>query len=236
MKKMILNFRKPTLVIIGAWNEAILSRPEWLGRYAYDYEEGAPVEALQVYEENPVTHLTRLIQYIEDIGFFVERGRLSIFLNVDHNFENIFTSLEEKVIRVVDTLHHTPIGGYGVNFSFEVPSPSEDLLGSFETADNIKKKYAVKGEKHSLALELVENVTLNLIKENLKDRVILDFNYHHEKLEFQNFKEKINGTVFKFYDQTLDILKNCYEVDVEHIDVVRHSFKEVSNGGKKESN
>lgn len=232
---MILNFRKPTFVITGAWNKEILNRPEWLGRFVYDYAEGSPVKALQVFEETPLTGLTRLIQYIENIGFLVEKGRLSIFLNVDTNFESIFSSLEEKVIKVVSTLLHTPIGGYGVNFSFEIQSPSETLLKSFETVDRIKTQHTVKGVKHSVALEFDDGVTLNLIKEDLQDHVNLDFNYHHENFVLNDYKERCRGSVFNYYRKTLNILKDCYEVDVEHIDVLRHSFKEVSSDDKEKN-
>jgi len=234
---MNLNFRKPVFIIPGAWNQAILQRPEWLARWVYGYAEGNRVETLQVYEDNPVTHLARLIQYIEDIGILVEPGRLSLFVNVTDNIEHIFESLEEKVINIVNTLQHTPISGYGVNFSFEIQSPSDTLLGVFDTTDNIKKKgYNVKGEKITVSMKFEEGVILNLGKENIEGRVMLDFNYHHEKFDLEKFKEKGRGSIFRFYNQTLDILKNCYEADTEDITILRHSFKEVPNAVKEDKN
>lgn len=223
-------------MIPGAWNQAILQRPDWLARWVYGYAEGTRVETLQVYENNPVTHLGRLIQYIDNIGILVEPGRVSLYVNATDNVEEIFQSLEEKVINIVNTLKHTPISGYGVNFSFEVQPPSETLLSVFDTTDDIKKKgYTVKGENITVSLEFDEGVTLNLGKESVEDRVLLDFNYHHEKFDLEKFKEKERGCVFNFYKKTLDILKQCYKVDTEDITILRHSFKEVPNANKEDN-
>ena len=233
---MNLNFQKPTFVIPGAWNQAILQRPEWVARYVHDYPEGTPVEALQVYEENPITHLGRLIQYIENIGILVEPGRLSLFVNDTENLEDIFKSLEEKVINIVKTLKHTPIVGYGVNFSFEVHHPSDALLKVFDTTDDIKKKGIVKRENITVSLEIKEGVTLNLGKESIEGRVMLDFNYHHVKFDLDKFREKEKGCVFSFYKQTQEFLQQCYNVDTKDINILKHSFKGGSDANKEDNN
>lgn len=122
-----------SLVIAGAWNPAILS-PNWIAEKAMD----RPVNAeFQVQVALPVMNLgfsaVRPQLAFEGISVCAEPNTLTFRLSYE-DVENANLGVTTAA-RVLELLPHTPVSGFGFNFSFCFDDPNPALLETFNSTN-----------------------------------------------------------------------------------------------------
>ncbi len=219
---MQLNLTHPSFVIVGAWNPAIFT-PPWVARNILGMPEGTQVKVAQIsevidYQERPT------VTYIGDFGYLVFPNKVNFYLNTD-DFENSLEDFEKKIIKVLETLSHTPVSAFGVNFNFIIDEETDELNESFESSDKIRTQRKILNEQSTLTLDSGDDVVLNFKKSTEEDKIIIDFNYHHSNFEM-NKTSDIKGCIGKLYKESKEILKTCYNLQVDNIVINRYRIED----------
>jgi len=214
---MKLDLRNATLIVLGAWNPAIF-QPAWTARYLYEKPEGERVSASEVTVLTPAG--PKRIIFIDDVGLSSSTDRVEIFLNADNDTTR---SLAENVaIRLLSVLPHTPLGGFGVNYHYIEPDPDAELLDKFLTSEKINEHYKILKKSFSSALEMPDGVKLNLARHVSESEVIIDFNYHYERINRETFPATIEGMLKGHLDSSLATLEKLY--DLKDYEALIHEF------------
>ncbi len=217
---MKLDLKRPSFVIVGAWNPAIFS-PNWIALNLLDYPEGQELAVTNVLagDRGPSP-----IQYIEEVGIFASNQRVEIYLN---SLDTIAIDRAESVAaKIIETLPHTPKSSYGINFVFAHENPDADLLDKFSTSENLDQEFEIIQESFNSTLKLDDTI-LNLVRNPSENAIVFDFNYHHEGIKTEEFREDINGRYQQLLGKSTDILKDYY--GLEGYDVDGHALQQTNN-------
>ncbi|WP_155623239.1 hypothetical protein [Burkholderia diffusa] len=117
------------LVIVGAWNPAILT-PNWIAEKAMHRPVGAN---FQVQVDLPIANLNfgnaRPRLAFEGIAVSSEPHALTFQLPYeDEERANLGVTTAANIL---DLLSHTPVTGFGFNFGFQFDQPNQALLDTF---------------------------------------------------------------------------------------------------------
>jgi hypothetical protein len=121
---------QPTLVIAGAWNPDILS-PSWVANEAMKLGL-TPDFAVNV--QLPIGNPTLRPTYeFDKIKFNAARSQLTFYLASD-DLDQVAKSVDTAA-RILELLSHTPVTGFGFNFSHEIECPHLELRKTFSGSD-----------------------------------------------------------------------------------------------------
>jgi hypothetical protein len=192
-----------TLVVAGAWNPDILS-PSWVAKeaLALQLDQNFPVN-VQLPIGNPTQ---RPIFEFAGVRYLAAKGGLTFYLKPD-DANQIATSIG-AVTKILGLLLHTPITGFGFNFSYEIENPAVPLLETFSSSnilasflDNEATQTVGQGWSSSV---ITDDQLLNLGAELAGGKIRVDFNVHYEvnsaaaasqKLQATNLFSDIKNTV-----------------------------------------
>lgn len=216
---MKLDLRRPSIVLLGAWNPAIL-QPGWIANYLREIPEGKDIAAQEAFFV--VDGLSRSILYIDDVGITANNQRVDIFLN---SFgDNEIHWAEKYVSNLVTTLKHTPLGAYGINFSFVEEDAQDELLDMLKTKDKIEQHFKILNQSLTSAIEIDANTILNFSRKPSEESVIFEFNFHHNQIEKDNIAEQINGKIKGELEKAKEILNILYGIDMVDYGYLSHEF------------
>ncbi|SRR6266852_704030 len=134
---MLLDLRRPTLVITGIWNPAVF-QPGWIALHLFGRPKG---EEVQVTQAQVMAPNLRVVNYFGEIGIGVTAQRVEFYLN-NFSIENK-RSLENVCIRTTELLPHTPMDAIGVNFIFNEADPDPALIDKLKTRDDIEIEFEI---------------------------------------------------------------------------------------------
>lgn len=159
-----------TLVIVGAWNRAILSQ-EWVMQNLLS-------DAKNVKIEYPINSIGSLRFSTDDFSFFIFGERL-IFKALN-NREQTYRTIISIARQLLRLLSHTPINAMGINFVYK---PAE-ALNIFDTINDTRILVDFIGHEINLqeltrSFSLDETLTLNLKMQSSGSESIIDFNYNY---------------------------------------------------------
>lgn len=216
------DLRKPTFVLVGAWNPAIF-QPSWLAKYALGTPEGQNVPGAEVIAIEPTPSS---IFYLKNTGFRITNQRADIFLNSDAP-EDISTT-ELAAFNIVNTLPHTPFGPFGINYTFIEEDPDAELLDKLKSKDGIDQHFQILEQSFSAKISMDNGVILNLARKPSENSVTFDFNYHHEKIDQSSFEDDIKDKYTQFRTQSLQVLSDLYDIN-ECEGALRHNLNDADN-------
>ena len=205
---MFLDLKKPLFVVVGTWNPAIFTNG-WIARYLFCVPEGERIDANELVEFGPAQ---RRIVYIRNIGVAAHAKRIEFFANsMDPQTLN---EIVELVKRTITTLPHTPLGGVGVNFFFQVDDPDASIIDALKTRDRIEQHYRVlmQSFESKIAIADREDVVLNLTRIPSPDNVLFDFNYHLSRISADSVNQ-LDGLVDQFLQHATNVLQTVYGLD-----------------------
>jgi len=214
---MELDLRRPSLILLGAWNPAIF-QPGWIARHLLDYPEGQEVEAMSVISAD---RGGQAVTYIDELGFNVSNQRVELFVNT-HN-DDYINRLEAVALRIIQLLPHTPFGAFGINYCFIESDPDEGVLDSLKTRDGLDQQFRILNQNLTSSIQ-IDNAVLNLSRRPSESQVVFDFNYHHERIDPQNFQEQIIGKYSEYLDRSTALLRDVY--NLEGYTISRHEFRQ----------
>ena len=211
----------PTLVLTGAWNPSIFS-PAWLARYLFGYGEGQEAQIAQLLAVQGET--PRQTLYLRNIGFHAEQTRVELFAN---SIDSAYLSrLEGVLLKLIETLPHTPMGSLGVNFRFYENAAADSILAKLDTLENLSDHYKIISSHYRTTLSFDEHSQCLVERSTSNDDLRVDFNYHFEK--FADVKEKstvVSGIVQSRLRHALHFMNTIYDLD--GYETMQHEFSEM---------
>lgn len=210
---------QPSLVIIGSWNPAILN-PDWLARKIFDKPENVEMPVIMEFATKPGMPPRYTI---EGIIFVPAMDRLMIYPQIfdDTNLQLV----EEKSIKLLSILSHTPVLAFGQNFEFLENEPSEELLNDFNAINGNITDH-VDDQKELITSQIVtshviDNGILHFTRIFSKGSMSLKFNFHYDVVSAPDAVEKMNGTVVNNLNMIKQILEN-YDTEINDNIEVTH--------------
>lgn len=174
---MQLKKGETSLVIVGAWNPAIL-RPDWMAREVFRFQEGA---------QAPVTMEFAMVPgappkfTMADISFVPMKDRLILYPK--ETTSTALAYVEAKALEILAQLPHTPVVALGENFEFFDESPTRDQMRVFEVEDPLVQRCTLPFERSTTTITSslkLENCTLNLTQSLSGSILSVKFNFHYE--------------------------------------------------------
>ena len=211
---MKLNLRRPTLVITGLWNPAIF-QPAWVAVTLLNVPSGAEINFVEVIEApGKVTH------YFGDIGICVPPGRLELFVNV--RADEKWTELENLALKILATLPHTPIQGFGINFRFEDDNPDPAVVDKLWTHEGLETRFEIVASSMRNRLKF-EDCELLLVREISDGSFSVDFNFHHAEMSLDKLTEILPGAIVNRLNRATVLMLDVYNIEIEQ-PVLAHQF------------
>lgn len=209
---MYLDLRKPTYVLVGAWNPAIF-RDAWIAKHVFGVEAGTEIE-LRILQEHaePSGEPLRTVRYFGPLGLSFTANRIEFFLDQADKAPE----LEAACQRLCDTLPHTPLGAIGINFHFDKLDPPPELLDMLATKDELNQHYGIESERHQFAIPL-EDAVLNFTWETKGAKCSFSFNYHQTiNSSLATLKAKLSGSFEKRLAHAKELLATVYSLNEFH--------------------
>lgn len=187
------------VVIVGSWNQNILLDPVWVRKFLFDRTEAT--------DSSDTKELTNLIEF-DNIRVKLNPPRFGIGL-VSYDADEL-DHVQDVAFKVADSLPHTPVSAFGVNFAYEGHSASSffpdlaeiralsGIAGSEVTDRKVGFRWAVP------AYQL--NMTITQLASN---SYRWDFNFHHTISSLDDFKGILGETPLSQYEQLVKKLANC---------------------------
>lgn len=211
----MLDLRRPTIVIAGIWNDAILNEAAWVAEHVLDLQEGAEIEVPQLlYSE--VGEPQKIANLYNNFGFSCQRGRLEIFVSgIDTRAEAY-----RAVQKVAEKLPFTPVGAIGVNFAhyFSDSAAALELLQTSERLEEVGQNIeSSRLDRFVLPSEIAgERVTLIMNRRTNFENLVLEFNYHQDIAGLSQIPDWVNADpIEKYRDHCWNIIDEAYNLDVE---------------------
>ncbi|MBX3176580.1 MAG: hypothetical protein KF886_04410 [Candidatus Hydrogenedentes bacterium] len=206
-----------SIVITGQWNPHIFSA-EWVAKNLIEKDESDIKIQVGFSRGFPV----RLRMITERFTLVPAQDRI-VFHPAAGNEEDL-KILEDVALKTLETLPHTPVTGYGVNFHF-----LDDSSGGFDhslfNADDYEKYSKFDCEtldrKIFRKIKIDDQTILNLTLALIEDvKVDIDMNFHRSisaNDRPDELKEKLSGSIISRYEKGLELLKKVYnfELDLE---------------------
>ena len=129
-----IDFRHPSLVVVGHWNAAILNEPGWIAKNILDVPEGEQIGLDTLLGGNQVgleQVVERQIWLFEAFGLACNGQRIEMFTSDIDNLQPLY----DAVTRLADLLPHTPTRAAGVNFYVHVTDDVASITPAFETRE-----------------------------------------------------------------------------------------------------
>jgi hypothetical protein len=227
---MKLELRKPTVVLLGAWNPAIF-QATWLLRHGFGQPEGtqARVDFVQAQEIQmtlgaAVTAKITDATYFQSVGIGVTSERLEIYIN--ENTAEVRSRAESVLQQLVSTLSHTPLANVGINFRLILEEQDVDLGELLETGEQLDELLPVLLTRYESSLELNNDCTLNILRSVSPEGSSLDLNFHHRPFRLPEFPEQIPGIIERCAAHAHRLFGGLYRVPtLEAFEILKHEFE-----------
>lgn len=166
----------------------------------------------------------RVTNYFGQRGLFVSPARLELFTNTFA--EDDQKSLEQLLLKITETLPHTPMTALGTNFHFAESDMAAEIADKLKTREGLETKFQVGAQSFASSIVL-PNATLNLRREVHGGGYSIDFNFHRSELSAGVLSEIVPGLVARRFKEAVGILEDLYDVDVATLDYLVHQFPEI---------
>ncbi|MDQ7781800.1 MAG: hypothetical protein RDU20_02910 [Desulfomonilaceae bacterium] len=194
------------IFLAGLWNTAIFS-PQWMAKELKELHDGSSMSV--EFAASP-----RGVQLKFSTDRLVVTPEASSLIITTKTTEDESLRLAEALAeRILETLPHTPVSAFGINFAFRDRELDQGLASLFRLSDaeglaehghiplSLSIKRSIKWE------DAVLNVTLTASEE---ESLYVDLNFHHEVNDAKEASTRLNGRTLKYRDEGLAFLKNVY--------------------------
>lgn len=188
------------VVIVGSWNEAILT-PDGIRKRLYQLPEGTPVE-IQVAVDRPAPHR------VHYNGLTVTPSSSVLVISVDQCDSQSLKNACDLAKNAMSALPETPLTAAGINFRYQIEELPDELLKLIEIP--IDESFSDSGHeirKRSIqrALEFPPGViNIELSQEQTTEGKLL-LNFHLDSQEMA-ILEKWLSRVDEFFVKTQELL------------------------------
>lgn len=186
MARLIIS--ESNLVIVGAWNPAILT-PNWLRQHFRELLPGDEYQAEFIAAPSMALRIT-----MNNIQIDPTNGRLVLACAIEDREK--FNSLHVLAEAISERLPHTPVSAVGFNFTFVADKDRRLVVDQFLNEEGQNRFYSEIGLQtrigrvvtHSFALA---ESTLNLAYEYKPEDTKLRFNFHYNAINDGQVRESL---------------------------------------------
>ncbi len=205
---MKIDVRKPTIVMLGAWNPAVF-HPGWMGLNIFGIPAGTQIR-LRVLKNMSDG---KEIVFIEGtgVGYYVDNSRFEIY--PDRSMVANLETIGGVVQKIVELLPHTPFGDIGVNFLFFEDEPDVDLLDKLTSNDRLDNYFDIIAEEIISHIREDASCQLNFKRVSSADQVQFDFNYHHSVSSLESIHAINPARIRLLFDKSKNHIRNIYHVE-----------------------
>lgn len=221
---MLLDLRQPTLVVSGYWNPRIFGI-DWIAQRLFDVQPGAAIEVGQVIV---APELGAPITLIDGAGLSCTQDRLQLY--AADVTEEALKRVEEVAAKALRLLQHTPVFGFGVNFTFTDTVVDAAISDALITAEGLEAQYHVTGKAYQTTIALDQDVKLNLMRHTSDQGAQVSVNYHHDVIGAEAVADRIGGVVHAYKTKAFELLEQLYHQD--DITVQAYEFQAAQGGGE----
>ena len=203
---MKLDLSRCPVVAVGAWNSAIFS-PDWVQKRLFS--DGQPLQA-------EIGFLPPLLQYSTDLVVLSIDGPQLRVAPLEAS-DLAFKEVERVVLAVLERLGETPLAGIGMNFGFDVKTPTSALsrlldhgdadallrLGATLHSSSLTQNFAISGQTVTLIITMSGGFWK------------LDFNHHADVSTAEEARESLRGRVLRARKLSLEMAKALYDLALE---------------------
>lgn len=186
-----------SLVILGAWNPALLN-PDWITRELFEVPEGQDVNvALEV----PIGSLLSSPKITYD-GFVFLANIDKLTITVLDPTEASINRAENMARLVLQKLSYTPVSAFGQNIMFLDKEPTTEQISVFSKIPSQPPKVTegtTIGTSLRWALERNGGIT-NITHELSNGQLAVKFNFHYGVVGASDAANKLSGTFFSNID------------------------------------
>lgn len=220
-----IDFKNPTMVIVGHWNSAILNEPGWIAKHLLDVPDGQQVDLQAIVVGNQVgpSHVApeKQIWLFDQYGICCSGQRLEMYTRDLDNLEPLYLATS----KISQKLPHTPVRAIGINFNVKINGDFAAITALLETNESFDLLGTIRSTERTDSIEignedLIEidgfgrvQTTLNLTRKSDFAQVEINFNYHSsvQGIEF------LDGFVGKdpiahWRSRAMTILSDCYDL------------------------
>ena len=151
----------------------------------------------------------------------VENNRL--LFGISNDKDEALVEAERLACLVLTVLKHTPLSGAGVNFTFIVDQPTDELIRLFKSED--KDELGREGwdiQQWKLMRQMVRGDTmLNLHLTLSKSVVSVECNFHTSATNCDAAVHAIQDKVLSYKSDALTVLQNVYHLSEDTVNVWR---------------
>jgi hypothetical protein len=207
--EMIPKIESWTVVIPGAWNSRIFS-PEWMVKNLFEGAEKVQIE-ISFEPGNVKIRLStaNLVLIPADNKFII-----GVKSTEDENLQKA-----EKVAQnLLNTLPHTPITGFGINFGFEEHNPSEELNSLFVLHDLTKiGTFGGRVSSSEITRKLIIDTNIINVKHSLDEEghFGIHLNFHNDANSTEAARDKLSNIIIPCRDITYNLLKEIYNLTLD---------------------
>jgi hypothetical protein len=212
----------PTVVIAGAWNPAIFS-PDWIGRYVLGRQLGDVLPVLNVIFANPPG---RSAVYYETFGILASNERVDFYTQSIE--EQDIKSIEEKCIKILQLLPHTPVSAVGINFLFSQDNIDDEIIDKFKTKEGLNEYRTILNENLTTGMQFKDDLVLNLSRHYGIDWATFNFNYHHACESADAASRMLSGAIMQCYKDAIELLNRVY--GLAGVETIAHQSKNAIPG------
>jgi hypothetical protein len=206
---MKVDLERSTLVIVGAWNQAIFTEP-WVQANIFAGPETVNMEVS--------ASAQGLIPRFSGGAFRLIVGPDRLVWTPTHFRDDTIGEMEEGAKRLLGKLAVTPIHAVGINFGFEVRDAAGPLRLALETGDArtltdsgiqvesmlVKRTFKLGGRTLNFAITRVGDGPTQL-----------DLNFHQQVDGAKVAGAHLDGALLKSKGDALDLLERLYELKLE---------------------
>lgn len=208
---MRLSLERTTVVLLGAWNQAIFT-PEWVARTLFPDEDEVSTMVGMLSTGSLATQFSG-----GGVQLQVVPGRLEFrFLAFPIDCARI-----EKLARdCLDRLPQTPVQAFGMNAGFDVDSPSENLLRLTSLDDEQQLSMFGTLSKRAVLRELRrdDNTKLRVRLTRSDEGFQLNLNLH-KQVDADALRASelfTEGTIRRALDEFKRLLIDVYSLETQH--------------------
>jgi len=200
------------LIILGGWNPRIFT-PEWLLRHVYEVGE-ADIERTQVKVEFPLEP-GRPYRYSAS-GIRITTSLSRVMFEPLDSGEATLQLMERAAIALLNTLPHTPVSAFGINFKFVDEHPEKDVVALFPT-DDIGALAVIGDEvtEQTLGRETwLDQCRLRVALTLGAEGIAIGFNFHRVAGSCNQAIELLANTVTADLRKAVRILTEVYDIEL----------------------
>lgn len=200
-----LDIRTPTIILVADFNPAIFQHP-WIAKNLFGRAEGDQMALTDVLIHNGQALIP--LTFLDGVAINVGLSRTELFV-LDAQAET-FERLESVLLRMIETLPHTPLTAIGCNLGFVDDDPKDAITNLFDTPEGFEGEGVLNVRQSGVQLQLEGPEVLNFSRVLSPKDVRYSFNFHRAEADPERYKQFVPGMIAKSLEASARLLKSLY--------------------------